>query len=71
MMHTQEEGKSGCCWDSDPLCCNPEERLSAPQPSETFVDFKIILRSENPRGTPFSTWRVSAEVTTKLGISLS
>lgn len=35
-------------------------------PFETFVDFV-----ENPRGTPFSTWRVSAEVTTKLGISLS
>lgn len=43
-------------------------------PSQAFercMDFiKIILRSENPRETPFSNWGVSAEVTTKWGISL-
>lgn len=65
-MYTQQEGENECCWDSHSLCCSPEERLSAPQAFERCMDFiKRILRSENPRGTPFSNWGVSAEVTTK------
>lgn len=66
--------KNVCCWTaviSAAVCTQtPEERLPFPQPFERYMDFEIILRSEKPKGIPFSNWRVSARVTTKSGMPL-
>ena len=34
------------------------------------MGFEVILRSENPKGIPFSKWRSSAGVPTKTGMSV-